>query len=160
MEENKKVFIRGCKGRGSEVKDFLTGLGAKVPKYEFGINDGCIYFIDHDNKISTALADSEIGAIIMDNYKEIELPPLPWKDGDILVDSNYPGNYSVFKKYNNYGTFEAYFFLEGKTALFDNTAYVEGYHLASEKEMKNLPPLFSLLMGALNNAGLCLPKKV
>ena len=29
-----------------------------------------------------------------------------------------------------------------------------------EEEIKNLPPLFCLLMSALNNAGLCLPKKV
>ena len=160
MDEKKKVFIRGCKGRGSEVKDILTGLGAKVPKYEFGINDDCIYFIDHDNKISAALADSEIGAIIMDNYKEIELTPLPWKDGDILIDNGYPKDYAVFRKYNNDDTFEAYFILISKTAYFNTSALAETFHRATTEELKTVPRLFVLLMGALNEVGLCLPKKV
>ena len=30
MEEKQKVWIRGRKGRGSEIKGILTGLGAKA----------------------------------------------------------------------------------------------------------------------------------
>lgn len=83
----------------------------------------------------------------------------PWKDGDILIDNGYPKDYAVFRKYNNDDTFEAYFILEDKTAHFDETAYVEDYHLANTKEVENLPMLFCFLMGKLNKAGLCLPKK-
>lgn len=66
----------------------------------------------------------------------------------------------MFKKYNGDNIFEAHFVFYEKAAHFDTLENVEHYHLASEEEIKNLPPLFSLLMGALNNAGLCLPKKV
>jgi hypothetical protein len=96
----------------------------------------------------------------MDNHKEIELPRRQWKEGDILINNSNPLCRAVFKKYNDGKTFEAYFVLYEKAAHFDTLAHTQYFHLASEKEMKNLPPLFSLLMGALNNAGLCLPKKV
>ena len=160
MEENKKVFIRGHKGREKDVVDILTGLGANAPKYEYGNGDDYLYFINHNNEIGVALINSEVGAIIMDNYKEIELPPRPWEDGDTLIDNGYPKDYAVFRKYNNDDTFEAYFVLAGKTADFDATAYVEDYHCATTEELKAVPRLFTFLMGALNEAGLCLPKKV
>lgn len=163
MEEKKKVYVRGRKGRGSEIHGILTGLGATDAHGMRCENEDAIYFINHKNKISCADTISEVALIIMDNYKEIELPQRqqPWKDGDILVNDRYTHYcYAVFKKYKDNDTFEAYFFLDGKTALFNNTAYVGGYHLASEEEIKNFPPLFCLLMCALNEAGLCLPKKV
>lgn len=160
MEENKKVFIKGLKGRGSEVIDKLTKLGATNTENRYNDNGDYIYFINHRNEIVCALIDSEVGAIIMDNYKEIELPKQPWKDGDILIDDREPKSYAVFRKYNNDDTFEAYFILEGKTAHFDETAYVEDYHIASAEELKAVPRLFTFLMGALNEVGLCLPKEV
>lgn len=160
MEENKKVFIRGRKGREQEVIDILTGLGANAPKYEYADSDDYLYFINHDNEIGVALINSEVGDIIMDNYKEITLTRRRWKDGDALVNNKFSGCYAVFKNYNNDGTFEAYFSLDQKTANFDTAAFVEGYHLASEEELKAAPLLFTFLMGALNEAGLCLPKKV
>lgn len=43
MEEKKKVFIRGRKGREKEVVDILTGLGANAPKYEYGNSDDYLY---------------------------------------------------------------------------------------------------------------------
>lgn len=165
MEEKKKVFIRGNKYRGDEIRDILTGLGAST-EYVSCDNDDYIYFITHENEISIAVIGSEVARIIMDNYKEIELPQQPWKewkewkDGDILIDNGYPKDYAVFRKYNNDDTFEAYFILEGKMAHFDATAYVEDYHLANTKEIEGLPLLFTFLMGALNEVGLCLPKKV
>lgn len=76
MEENKKLFIRGRKGRGDEIKDILTGLGGK----DIGesCDDGeCIYYISHDNQIAGSFVDFELAQVIMDNYKEIELPPFP-----------------------------------------------------------------------------------
>lgn len=160
MEENKKVYIRGRKDRGDEIKDILTGLGAHPVTDVSCNNDRFIYFINHENEISVALIDSEVARIIMDNYKEIELPRRLWKDGDVLVNNNYPGCYAVFKKYNVNGTFEAYFTLGGKTAIFDATAYVEGFHFASKEELKEVPCIFTFLIGALNKAGHCLPKKV
>ena len=159
MEEKKKVFIKGCKGHGSEIVKILTELGAKPSKGSCD-KDNCVYFIDHDNEISCAPLYFEVARLVMDNYKEIELPRQQWKDGDVLVNSSYPGYYAVFKKYNDNVSFEAYFVLGDKSVLFDTTAYVEGFHLASEEEIKNLPLLFCFLMGALNVAGLCLPKNV
>ena len=158
MEEKKKVFIRGCNGRWNEIKDILTGLGAT--QAECSCDDNFIYFINHHNKITCALIDSEVGAIIMDNYREIELPRRQWEDGDILVCSRYPNCYAVFKKYIDNNTFDAYFIYDNKNVYFDATAFSEGYRLASAKEIKGHPILFSYLMAYLNEAGLCLPKAV
>ena len=99
MEEKKKVWIRGRKGWGSEIKGILTGLGAKAA----GIicEDGdCIYFINHNNEIDCVPGFStELGQIIMDNYKEIKLPGQEWKDGDILVRADRIGiEFVVFKR--------------------------------------------------------------
>ena len=160
MEEKKKVFIRGLKGRGNEVIDILTKLGAINTVSRYNDNGDYIYFINHRNEISCALIDSEVGAIVMDNYKEIELTPLPWKNGYILIDDSKPKCYAVFKEYNKGHTFEAYFILINKTAYFNTSASVETFHLASAEELKEVPRLFTFLVRALKEAGLCLPKKV
>lgn len=159
MEENKKVYIRGCKDRANEIKDILTRLGTNTAECSCN-NDHFIYFINHDNEISVALVGSEVAKIIMDNYKEIKLPRRQWKDGDILISNGEPKYYAVFKEYKEFHSFGAYFVLINKTAYFNTSASVGGYHLASEEELENLPPLFCLLMGELNEAGLCLPRKV
>lgn len=158
MEDKQKVYIRGCKGRGSEIKDILTGLGATP--VECSCDDNFIYFINHHNKITCALIDSEISAIIMDYYKEIELPQRQWNDGDILVCNRYPNCYAVFKKYIDNNTFDAYFIYDNKNAYFDATVFSGDYHRASAKEIEGLPRLFSYLMAYLNASGLCLPKEV
>ena len=145
MEEKQKVYVRGRKGREKEVVDILTGLGANAPKYEYGNSDDYLYFINHNNEIGVALIGSEVGAIIMDNYKEIELPQRQWNDGDILICNRYPNCYAVFKKYIDNNTFEAYFILDNKDAHFDATASVEHYRLANTKEIKGLPRLFSIV---------------
>lgn len=152
MEEKKKVYVRGRKGREKEVVDILTGLGANAPKYEYGNSDDYLYFINHNNEIGVALIGSEVGAIIMDNYKEVELPPLPWKDGDILVCNRYPNCYAVFKKYIDNNTFEAYFIYDNKNVYFDATAFAEAYRLASAKNIEGLPRLFRSLMVYLNES--------
>lgn len=159
MEEKKKVFIRGCKGRGSEVIDILTRLGANDIG-ESCDDVECIYYISHENQIVGSFIDEELAQVIIDNYKEIKLTSRKWKDGDILVDDKHPNCRVVFKKYNDHKTFEAYFILYDKAAYFDVLAHVEDYRLANTKEIEGLPLLFTFLMGALNVAGLCLPKAV
>ena len=101
MEEKKKVWIRGRKGRGSEIKGILEGLGAKAA--EVICEDGdCIYFINHDNEIDCVPGFStELAQIIMDNYREVELPAEPWKDGDILVRTDRNGKeFVVFERFD------------------------------------------------------------
>ena len=100
MEEKKKVWIRGRKGWGNEIKKILKGLGAKV--YGLDCNeDDCIYFIDHENGIGVTFSDSETAQIIKDNYREVELPAEPWKDGDILVRTDRNGKeFVVFERFD------------------------------------------------------------
>ena len=140
MEEKKKVWIRGRKGRGNEIKGILKGLGAEAK----GLNcneDDCIYFIDHENGIDVTFTDSELAQVIMDNYREIELPAEQWKDGDILAFSKYPGCYAVFKRFCEDHCFEAYFLIDHNEVRneihFNITASVEPYHLANAKERRD-----------------------
>ena len=136
MDEKKKVWIRGRKGRGSEIKGILTGLGAKAA----GIicEDGdCIYFINHNNEIDCVPGFStELAQIIMDNYREVELPAEQWKDGDVLICDKWPGQCAVFKKYRGDGAFETYLIFDDDGISFNATAPVELYHLASGKELE------------------------
>lgn len=141
MEENKKVFIRGRKGREKEVVDILTGLGANAPKYELADSDDYLYFINHNNEIGVALINSEVGAIIMDNYKEIELPPRPWEDGDILAfdfgsGSDCSGVYAVFKKYTENDTFESYILIDDDDMRLGILCPTRACRLANEVEKK------------------------
>ena len=105
MEEKKKVWIRGRKGRGSEIVKILTELGAKPTKGSYD-KDNCVYFIDHDDEISCAPLYFEVARLVMDNYKEIEFPGQEWKDGDVLICDKWPGQCAVFKKYREDGVFE------------------------------------------------------
>ena len=142
MDEKKKVWIRGRKGRGSEIKGILTGLGAKAA----GIicEDGdCIYFINHDNEIDWVPGfSSELGQIIMDNYREVELPAEQWKDGDVLIYDKWPGQCAVFKKYREDDAFETYLIFDDDGISFNATAPVELYHLASGKELEVAAKMF------------------
>lgn len=99
MKEKQKIFIRGNKYRRDEIKDILTGLGATT-EYLSCDNDHFIYFITHENEISIALIGSEVARIIMDNYKEIELPP-QWHDGDILISKDEPLAFAVFDYFSD-----------------------------------------------------------
>lgn len=137
MEEKQKVFIRGRKGRGNEIKDILTGLGATATDISFS-DDEFIYFINHHNKISLALVGSEVARIIMDNYKEIKLPRRQWKDGDVLISNNFPDDYAMFKKYNGDDIFDTYFILANKTVYLDANTYVKSYHLSSAEEREKV----------------------
>lgn len=159
MEEKQKVWVKGVPGRGNEVIKTLQDLGGKNMGLK-GDSPNQLYYITHDGCIDFELLGCEAAHIIMDNYKEIKLTREPWNEGDILVNDRYTHCYAVFKKYKDNNTFEAYFILENKNAYFDATASVEHYRLANTKEIEGLPLLFTFLMGALNVAGLCLPKEV
>ena len=137
MDEKKKVFIKGQKGRGSEIADILIGLGATAADVRCVGNDR-IYFITHDNNISVALVGSELGRIIMDNYREIELPWQRWKEGDIHINDNYSNCYAVFKKYNDDDAFfDSYYVMCGNEVQFYATEHVEHYHLANKDEQED-----------------------
>jgi hypothetical protein len=142
MEEKKKVWIRGRKGWGSEIKGILTGLGAKSA--EVTCEDGdYIYFINHDNEIDCVPGFStELAQIIMDNYREVELPAEQWKDGDVLICDKWPGLCAVFKKYREDGVFETYLTIDDGGISFNATAPVELYHLASGKEFEVAAKMF------------------
>ena len=136
MEEKKKVWIRGRKGRGSEIKGILTGLGAGDAAEVICEDGDCIYFINHDNEIDCVPGSFELAQIVMDNYREVELPAEQWKDGDVLICDKWPGQCAVFKKYLEDGVFETYLTFDDGGISFNATAPVDLYHLASGKELE------------------------
>ena len=145
MEEKKKVWIRGRKGCGKEIVKILEGLGATNVGKIGCENEDAIYFIDHENRISCRLRGSEIEHIIMDNYREVELPAEQWKDGDVLICDKWPGQCAVFKKYLEDGVFETYLTFDDDGISFNATAPVEIYHLASGKEFEVAAKMFFTL---------------
>lgn len=107
MKDEQKVWIRGVEGRGDEVLRMLVNRGATTqlkPK-DFERND-YIYFITHAGDIGCMVYESEVGKIIMDNYRELHLPER-WKDGDVLI-SNDGGFFCIFRRYEPDYFFYAY----------------------------------------------------
>ena len=95
MEEKQRVFIRGVEGRGKEVIKMLEDLGGK--NYLLDGNDPeFIFFISHNGEISLMLPGSELGKIIMDNYRQLHLPD-QWKDGDVLSNVEFDDCFAVCK---------------------------------------------------------------
>lgn len=137
MEEKQRVYIRGNKGRGSEIIAILKELGATATKSRCD-DDDYIYFINHDNKITYALIGSEVALIVMDNYKEIELSWPQWKDGDVLASNFFPDCYAVFKKFCGNHSFKAYLLFGENKVYFNATAFVETFHLANEEEKEKV----------------------
>lgn len=150
MKDSQRIYIRGNKNRGDEIKDILTGLGAH-PVTDISYNDDrFIYFINHENEIGIALIDSEVARIIMDNYKEIKLPE-QWKNGDILINNN--NDYALFKKYKDNDYFEAYFLLDKKQIIFDMTLSIGSYRRVNEEEREQVSnmarPMFWMIASIL-----------
>ena len=149
MKDSQKIYIRGNKDRSDEIRGILARLGAT--NYVSCDNDKCIYFINHENKISTTLIDSEVGQIIMDNYKEIKLPQQQWKNGDILINNN--NDYALFKKYKDNDYFEAYFLLDKKQIIFDMTLSIGSYRRINEEEREQVSnmarPMFWMIASIL-----------
>lgn len=164
MKDKQKIFIRGRKGRGSEIVKILTELGAKPMKDSYD-RDDCVYFIDHDNEIGCAPLCCEVARLVVDNYKEIELPERKWKDGDILAfNINHGvyciGVYAVFKKYAENDTFESYILIDDEYMRFGISFPTRDYHLANEVEKEDFSKKYNYMMSHLKAAGLCLPKEV
>lgn len=84
----------------------LTDLGAENRDSCDGKDPKMLYFLNHSHGITRALLDSEVGRIIMDNYREIRLPE-QWKDGDLLAGGG--GNlFAVFSHKDKDFSFVAY----------------------------------------------------
>lgn len=97
MREDWKVYIKGVQGRGEEVKQALINLGGYVVRdYNYTVSD-CLYYINHNEEIRRTKKTTEIGKIIMDNYKEIKLSG-QWSDGDILVRKDNNNLFCVYQK--------------------------------------------------------------
>ena len=157
MKESQKIYIKGNKERGDEIKEILIGLGASPVAGIDCNNEFFLYYIDHDNKIALAVIDSEVGRIIMDNYKEIELPPREWKDGDILSyngsDGLYcSGVYAVFEKYAGKNTFDSYILVSIDGMRFGASPPISDYHLANEVEKNDFNRYYNYMMTHLQAA--------
>lgn len=73
MREDLKVYIKGVRGRGEEVKQALINLGGyAVRDYYYDVSN-YLYYINPNEEIRCTKKTTEIGKIIMDNYKEIKL---------------------------------------------------------------------------------------
>ena len=114
----------------------------------------------HDSVARKDYVEVSKSKFISEITKFKQLLRKPWHDGDILVCKRYPNCYAVFKRYDVNDTFDAYFIYDNKNIYLDATAFTEAYRLASAKDTEGLPRLFSYLMKYLNDAGLCLPKKI
>lgn len=82
MEKEKKVFIRGKKGYGQEVISALECRGG-VNRDHLNGNGDVIYYIKHDDTISSISEVNELGKFICENYQEVY--PYVIKDGTIMV---------------------------------------------------------------------------
>ena len=155
MKESQKIYIKGNKERGDEIKEILTGLGASPVAGIDCNNEFFIYYIDHDNKIALAVIDSEVGRIIMDNYKEIFLPPRPWKDGDILAVNHRvyrSGIYAVFRKYAENNTFDSYILFNDEYMRFGISFHIRDFHLVHEVEKEDFNKKYDYMMSHLKAA--------
>lgn len=97
MKDEQKVWIRGVKGRGSEVIKMLEDRGGNnVLKFK-GEDPRFILFLKHNGTIFEVCDnESDEGCLIVKEcYRELKLPERMWKDGDVLVtDAEL---YSVFR---------------------------------------------------------------
>lgn len=134
-----KVFVRGIRNHGDEVRRSLKELGAKeiISCSSYYENDYAIYFINHEGLINSAQLNTELAKIIMDNYKEIK--PVLWNDGNILCN-NKTNDYAVFKEYssdNLQSKFKPYFSTMSFNKETNELLISNDWHLASEKEIEN-----------------------
>lgn len=146
MKDKQKIYIRGNKERGDEIRNILTGLGAHAVTDISCNYDRFIYFINHDNEISVALVGSEVARIIMGNYREIKLPEQTWKDGDVLVNVKRDRElYAVFDRDVPYLSFNAYLLVgDGciEAVPYDEAICIrEDYRLATPSEIEHFHEL-------------------
>lgn len=146
MKEEWKVYIKGVQGRGEEVKQALINLGGYVVRnYNYTVSY-CLYYINHNGEIRCAEKTTEIGKIIMDNYREIILSG-PWEDGDILIKKGRT-EYTIFRKYSSNTMFCSYNFTISKNehiwfsiAGEEHLYKTEDFRLATSEEIKQFHDL-------------------
>lgn len=136
MEERLKVYIKGVQGRGNEVIKALTDLGVENQVFHDAGDPERLFFINHNHAINCARSYSELGRIIMDNYREILLPE-QWRDGDLLVGRG--GNlFAVFSHKDKDFSFVAYMQAsEDGVQEYSNgvICFREDYRLATDDEI-------------------------
>lgn len=148
MKDEQRVFIRGVKGRGSEVVKMLEDRGG-ISAGEHGDCPRNIYFITHSGSVDYCPEDDETAKIIMDNYKEIKL----WRDGDILIN-NDGTDYKVFWEYDSDSdtSFYAYnvsMHVNGTLTQYSGSiwhgekivCFIEDYRLATPSEVERFHEL-------------------
>ena len=74
--------------------------------------------------------------MLKDYYTELTIDE-QWKDGDVLICDEWPGQCAVFKKYLEDGAFETYLTFDDDGISFNAQEQVETYHLASGKELED-----------------------
>ena len=156
MKESQKIYIKGNKDRGDEIKDILTGRGAHT-EYVSCDNEDYIYFITHENVIGIAVIGSEVAKIIMDEYKEIMLPPRKWKKGDILSYNGdnelyCSGVFAVFEKYDGKNTFDSHILIDSNGMRFGVSLPITDYHLANIYEKNDFSRYYNYMMTHLQAA--------
>lgn len=144
MTEAWKVYIRGVQGRGEEVIKMLEDRGGSKHCQFDGEDPDNIYFITHEGNIFMKYSYTEMGKIIMDNYREIKLPE-KWKDGDILKYTNYPGCYAVFKEYVSDDEFRFSMCFDNTSFTFNGIASVNPYSLATPSQVEEFHSLLHVI---------------
>lgn len=154
MKKEWKVYIKGVQNRGEEVKQTLINLGGKIIRnYSYGALDS-LFFINHYGEIRYASEFSEMGKIIMDNYKEIKLPE-QWKNGDILINTD-GSDYKVFWEYDSDSDTSFYahnvsIHINGTLTTYSGSiwhgekmvCFIENYRLATPSEAKRFHELLN-----------------
>lgn len=143
MEDKQKVYIKGVPCRGEEVVKVLTDLGGEDVLFN-AENENCVYFINHKGEIDYEYTDTETAKLIMDNYREIQLPNEEWNDGDILISRNETC-YKIFSAYGRPDTVTAFYAynvsisLNGTITQYDDGIWIcdkKDYRLATSSEVK------------------------
>lgn len=99
MTEEWKVFIKGVPGRGEEVIKALKAVGGKLKQNSrlSGALSSYVYIINHNGIIGAVPVGCELSKIIMDNYRELNLPE-QWKYGDVLIRKD-GSSFDIFYRY-------------------------------------------------------------
>lgn len=139
MKQEQKVYILGVEGRGAEVIKMLEDRGGKLYGQIDGEDRDLIYSISHNGDVFSALCDSEICQIIMDNYREIKLPE--WKDGDVLTNFESNDCFAVYKSGCKSGDFTCHCYIYadcGEDSIDGEGGDImrSDYRLASPSEVK------------------------
>ena len=121
----------------------IADLGAEDGfSYCYGEDPQKLYFIDHNHAVKCAPLDSALGRIIMEYYREIQLPE-QWLDGELLVGRG--GNlFAVFSHKEKDSSFVAYMQASEDSVQEYPDGVIcnrENYRLATDEEAKKFHEL-------------------